>query len=38
MRGPLLENGFGKEPKLEQGFGHITDAIKVKIGVRNRSW
>ena len=27
----LLEDGFGKEPKLEQGFGHIPHAIEVKL-------
>ena len=27
----LPEHGFGKEPKLEKGFGHIPDTIEVKL-------
>ena len=35
IRGPLLEHRFGKEPMLEQGFGHIPDVIKVKFDVES---
>ena len=37
FRVQLPEHGFGKEPKLEKGFGQIPDAIKVKM-TENCSW